>query len=79
MDLGKQVRDPLDLVDYNPILLAGRDKVFQALRIRCQSGKKLGLQEIDIDGVGKCPADPGGFAGAPRPKKKEALSFRNLE
>jgi hypothetical protein len=79
VDLGKQVRDSLDLVDDDPVLMAARDKALQALRIRCQSSEKLGFQEVDIDGPGKRPADPGGFAGAAGPEKKEVLSLWSPE
>jgi hypothetical protein len=78
VDFGEKVGNPLDLIDDDPSPMTCRNQAFKALRVGCQAGKKLGLQEVNINGLGKCPADPSRLSGTSGAKEKEALSFGRL-
>jgi hypothetical protein len=72
---GEKIRNPLNLVDDDPVSVAAWNEAFEALRVRHELRMKLGLKEVDIHSPRECPADPRGLARAARAEEKETLGF----
>ena len=75
----EQLRDPLDLVDDHGVpARRPRHQLPKALGAGAQAAMQGGVEQVQVQGVGQPPAQPGGFAGSAR-AEQEAAPVRDLE